>query len=112
MIRAKGEDVHGRDVLPRERIRCVRDQKTCLKWTNNPVNLSITVGAEGGLQIRELLTLPTAPSPVTTHCSLQLVACPCGKVRESMAYLQRLSSRACRHGESMYTEKENDKGGS
>lgn len=29
---------------------------------------------------------------------------------DSMAHLQRLSSRARRHGESMYTEKENDKG--
>lgn len=29
---------------------------------------------------------------------------------DSMANLQRLSSRAGRHGGSMYTEKENDKG--
>lgn len=69
-------------------------------------------GLEQGI---EILTLPTAPSPVTTHWgTVSYGSCIRGFFEVMrMAHLQRLGSRACRHDCAKYVhaKKENDKGG-
>jgi hypothetical protein len=49
---------------------------------------------------RQMFTLPTAPSPVTTHCcgiSTVVLACGRREDRLSVSDLQGLSSRTSRH---------------
>jgi hypothetical protein len=70
------------------------------------MSISLSLSLSGGWSESFELTLPTAPSPVTTHCDHQLAGAFEKKLVARAAYLQRLSSRTRRHGcESMYTEK-------
>ena len=54
---------HGWDVFPGEGVGCIRDKETCL------LAVSIREKDSNNHRRGRELTLPTAPSPVTTHCT-------------------------------------------
>lgn len=73
---------HSGNVFSGEGVRGVRNKKTCLGGRS--VWGRLVVGKEDGL------TLPTAPSPVTTHCRV-LACCLCADAAKSAcAHLERL----------------------
>lgn len=106
-------DKHGWDVLARKGIRCVRDQKTCLDIRGVNFSGSCLLDQRRSVSI---LTLPTAPSPVTTHCASPISRAFSGTEhpRRRAVHLQRLSSRTRRHGLSKYVHRKRggDKGDS
>lgn len=60
-------DEHSGDVFAREGVRGVRDEETCLQSRQGLAPGRIRLAEKPG-QARVRFTLPTAPSPVTTHC--------------------------------------------
>lgn len=54
----RGRDAHCGNVFSGKGVGCVGDEQTCL---------GVSAAGQGRYRRRKRLTLPTAPSPVTTH---------------------------------------------